>query len=330
MTSSPSEPVVEPVVPAQPTAATAEITPAQAKSGGGVVLASLALFLSIAAVGAIATAPLWSPESKRQKALNASVDGRVAALETRLGAAASGAPLSDRIAALEASLGALDKKVASLPDAKAVGALAMAELRDALDGSDPFAAELVAVRASGIADEGLAKILDRLTPYAATGVPTFEQLAARFVATAPDVLAADLRAARAAAAKAADEKAAAAATAQPPAAAEPPAADSSTTTVDVSGLSTQLWGLVSSAAEMVRLTAFGAAEGGSAIGIVEKAGGLVIGGDLVAAVEVLATLEAEAAEAAKPWIADARARVAADQASALMAQRAASLLPPKS
>lgn len=329
MTSSPSEPVVEPVVPAQPTTATAEITPAQAKSGGGVVLASLALFLSIAAVGAIATTPLWSPESKRQKALNASVDGRVAALETRLGAAASGAPLSDRIAALEVSLGALDKKVASLPDAKAVGALAMAELRDALDGSDPFAAELVAVRASGIADEGLAKILDRLTPYAATGVPTFEQLAARFVATAPDVLAADLRTARAAAAKAAEEKAAAAATAQPPAATEPSAADGAAT-VDVSGLSTQLWSLVSSAAEIVRLTAFGAAEGGSAIGIVEKAGGLVIGGDLVAAVEVLATLEADAAEAAKPWIADARARVAADQASALMAQRAASLLPPKS
>lgn len=321
----------EPVVPPPP-------APAAPRSSGAVALASIALVVSIAGVGALVTQPLWLPEAKRQKVATLALTDRVSSLETRLGTAAAGASLSDRVAALETSLAALDRKVAALPDGKAVGALAMAELRDALEDSDPFAAELVAVRASGIADETLTKALDKLTPYAATGVPTREQLAARFLLAVPEVLAADARAAETAKAKAAEAAAAQSSQApQPPQAAQTPAADAagqpadgSTAVAEGPGLGERVWGLVSGAAGLLSFTAVNAVEGRGAAGAVQKAGVLVAGGELAAAVELMVTLEGEAAQAAGPWLADARARLAADEAVSLMTARSAALLPARS
>ncbi|WP_168220383.1 hypothetical protein [Azospirillum thermophilum] len=324
----------EPVVPPPP-------APAAPRSSGAVALASIALVVSIAGVGALVTQPLWLPEAKRQKVATLALTDRVSSLETRLGTAAAGASLSDRIAALETSLAALDRKVAALPDGKAVGALAMAELRGALEESDPFAAELVAVRASGIADAALTKALDKLTPYATTGVPTREQLAARFLLAVPEVLAADARAAEAAKAKAAEAAAAAAAAGQasqaPQATPQPPAADAAGQPADGSaavaegpGLGERVWGLVSGAAGLLSFTAVNAVEGRGAAGTVQKAGVLVAGGELAAAVELMIALEGEAAQAAGPWLADARARLAADEAVSLMTARSAALLPARS
>ncbi len=321
--------------------------PPPARSSGG-LLATVAVVLATAGLAAAATTPLWSPQFKRQVVASRALDERVTSVETRLGAAtAAGGPLADRITALEGTLASLDRKIAALPDPKAFGALAIAQLTSALDDSDPFAAELVAVRASGVADDPLKKALDALVPRAATGIPTFDALAESFVLIVPDALAADLRAA-AEEAKAAAEAQAAAAPAAPvavapatPAAPAAPAADAAapadpaatdeTVVVDAGpGIVDQLWSALYSAADLLRVVSFSGGEARKAAMVLEQTGVLLASGDLVAAVELLGSLEGAAAQAYGPWLDDARARVAANQASALLTARSAALLSSKS
>ncbi len=355
-------PVMETVVSSAPSDAvekptTASISqpafipaPPPARSSGG-LLATVAVVLATAGLAAAATTPLWSPQFKRQVVASRALDERVSSVETRLGAAtAAGGPLADRITALEGTLAALDRKIAALPDPKAFGALAIAQLTSALDDSDPFAAELVAVRASGVADDPLKKALDALTPRAATGIPTFDALAESFVLIVPDALAADLRAA-AEEAKAAAEAQAAAAPAAPvaaapatpaaPAADAPASADAATpadpaatdeaVVVDAGpGIVDQLWSALYSAADLLRVVSFSGGEARKAATVLEQTGVLLASGDLVAAVELLGSLEGAAAKAYGPWLDDARARVAANQASALLTARSAALLSSKS
>jgi len=86
-----------------------------------------------------------------------------------------------RIAALERSL-AVGAGAAAGSSETAGGALLLAtgQLREALRGPGPFAAELEAVRAVAGDDPGIAAALAPLAPLAAGGVPTVEMLRARF------------------------------------------------------------------------------------------------------------------------------------------------------
>lgn len=349
-------PVMETVVSSAPSDAvekptTASISqpafipaPPPARSSGG-LLATVAVVLATAGLAAAATTPLWSPQIKRQVVATRALDERVASVETRLGATTAAAgPLAERVTALEGALAALDRKVAALPDPKAFGALAIAQLTSALDDSDPFAAELVAVRASGVADETLKKALDALVPRAATGIPTFDALAESFVLIVPDALAADLRAAAEEAKAAAEAQAAAVPAAPAPAApaVEAPASADATASADAAatdeavvadagpGIVDQLWSALYSAADLLRVVSFSGGEARKAATVLEQAGVLLASGDLVAAVELLGTLEGAAAKAYGPWLDDARARVAANQASALLTARSAALLSSKS
>lgn len=339
VSSAPSETVKAPAS-ASPSQSTFVPAPPPARSGG--LLATVAVVLATAGLAAAATTPLWSPQIKRQVAASRVLDERVTAVEGKLGTATTAsASLTERVTALEGALAALNKKVAALPDAKAFGALAIAQLTAALDDSDPFAAELAAVRASGVVDEPLKKALDALVPRAAVGIPTADTLAESFVLIVPDALAADLRAA-AEEAKAAAEAAAAAPTPVPATPAEPPveapaAADSGTSpeTAPVvadagPGIVDQLWSALYGAADLLRVVSFSTGEVRKSATVLEQAGVLIASGDLIATVELLSTLEGAAAKAYGPWLDDARARVAANQASALLTARSAALLGGKS
>lgn len=310
------------------------LAPAPARSSGAFALAAVAAVLATAGLAATASLPYWSPDLRQQASVAQALEGRIGTVETRLGVtAAAGAPLADRVAALETSLTALDRKIAALPDTKAVGALAIAQLTAALSDSDPFATELVAIRASGIADASMKAALDSIAPRAATGIPTSDELAARFLLVVPQALAADLRAAAEELAKA-ESTAAAPAPAPAPAPASPPAAapegSAETAAADGPGLYDQMWSLLYGAADLLRVASFSGGEVRKAATVLEQTGGLVASGDLVAAVELLGTLEGAAAEAAGPWLEDARARVEADRVAALLSARGAALLPTKS
>lgn len=306
------------------------LAPAPARSSGAFALAAVAAVLATAGLAATASLPYWSPDLRQQASVAQALEGRIGTVETRLGVtAAAGAPLADRVAALETSLTALDRKIAALPDTKAVGALAIAQLTAALSDSDPFATELVAIRASGIADASMKAALDSIAPRAATGIPTSDELAARFLLVVPQALAADLRAAAEELAKAESTAAAPApAPASPPAAA--PEGSAETAAADGPGLYDQMWSLLYGAADLLRVASFSGGEVRKAATVLEQTGGLVASGDLVAAVELLGTLEGAAAEAAGPWLEDARARVEADRVAALLSARGAALLPTKS
>ncbi|MBP2228250.1 biotin carboxyl carrier protein [Azospirillum agricola] len=343
MSSASSETVESPTPAASPASigqTPPSAAPAPARSSGAFALAVVAALLGTAGLAATASLPYWSPDLRRQASAAQALDGRIGTVESRLGVvAAAGAPLADRVTALEASLGALDRKIAALPDAKAFGALAIAQLTTALADSDPFAAQLVAVRASGVADATLQAALDGLAPRAATGIPTAGDLTERFLLVVPQALAADLRAAAEEAAKAAQAAQAAqvapapaAEVATPPAAApaEGSAETAAAPATDGPGLYEQVWSLLSGTADLLRTASFSGGEVRNAASLLEQAGSLIASGDLVATVEVLGKLEGAAAETAGPWLEDARARVAADQAAALLGARAAALLPAKS
>lgn len=336
VSSAPSETVESPTPDPVPlslseTAAspTQPPAPAPARSSGAFALAAVAAVLATAGLAATASLPYWSPDLRQQASVAQALEGRIGTVETRLGVtAAAGAPLADRVAALEAGLTALDRKIAALPDTKAVGALAIAQLTAALADSDPFATELVAIRASGIADASMKAALDSIAPRAATGIPTSDELAARFLLVVPQALAADLRAAAEEVVKAESAAAPAPAPATPPAAA--PDSSAETAAADGPGLYDQMWSLLYGAADLLRVASFNGGEVRKAATVLEQTGGLVASGDLVAAVELLGTLEGAAAEAAGPWLADARARVEADRVAALLSARGAALLPTKS
>jgi uroporphyrinogen-III synthase len=78
----------------------------------------------------------------------------------------------------------------------AAQALAVAELRDALRFSSPFAEQLEAVRQVVADDAALSATLDALQPMAAEGVPTRAELSSAFDRAAADAVAADMGASR--------------------------------------------------------------------------------------------------------------------------------------
>ena len=108
--------------------------------------------------------------------------------------------LRGKLAATEARLAEADAELASLiagertarsAAARQAGAmLDLAQLRDWLRGTAPFAKELVAVRAFAAEDPEMADLLDRLEEHAGSGIPSLEALRRGFPEVARRVVAA--------------------------------------------------------------------------------------------------------------------------------------------
>ncbi len=164
-------------------------------------------------------------------------------------------------------------------------ALALGQLRDALRFAAPFAAELQAVRALMPAEDPLTEALAPLAAHADTGVPTRDELRARFEPMARRVVAASY-----------DES----------------------------------WSgrLMSRISEAVSVRPVGDVEGESARARIARADADLGREDLAGAVAELQGLEGEAAAAAQPWLGDAEARLAAEQALAELTRRTLERLTP--
>ncbi len=184
--------------------------------------------------------------------------------------------LAENVAALADRLAALEKGAAAdRPGRTAALVLAVAQLREALRRAEPYEGELDAVRALAEGDEEVLRLLDPVAARAATGVPTLAELRARFPAMAAAVVGA-----RAAAAKKGWIGAA------------------------LARLSNAI---------TIRRTDAGAApdSADAALALAERR---LDEGDLAGAVRALSALSGPPAEAAAAWLADARARLAAEEA----------------
>ena len=246
-----------------------------------------------------------APVAIKGDAAAARLSTRLDAIERALKAATGGAgdvaalkreidDLARRNAALETRLaavaGRLSKEIAALGARKAGAAsrsagfvLAVGQLRDALRGSGGYADELAAVRALAGDDPALAAPLATLARHAETGVATRAALRSRFSALADSLVRA---------------------------AAVPP---------EGSWLQRTLARLGS----LVTVRRVGEVAGETADAIVARAETRLEAGDFAAAVAEVETLKGAPATLAKPWLDDARARLAVDRAVAALAARGA-------
>jgi len=175
--------------------------------------------------------------------------------------------------------------------AEARGTILAAErLREVLRTAAPFSDELGAFRDVVSADQAdLAKVADDLAPFATSGIPPLATLRERFGAVARTIVASDLR-------------------------------------MEGDGWMATLVNRISSLVS-VRRTGTDVGEN-SVDGAVARAERAVGEGDLMGAVTALQALEGAAAEAAAPWLADARARTIAEGAMVVLHVNAVSLMSP--
>lgn len=220
----------------------------------------------------------------------APLEARVAKLEAMAAQPAPPAADPAQVADLAARLAAVESRPVKRVDPARVGRVvaAVEALRLALRTDHPFAAELAELRAAAAGDAEVDKIVAPLEPRAATGVASLGDLTRRFDATRAAILSAR--------------------------------ADGGGDQGLVARTLDRLSNLV-----VIRRTD-GAAPEGSAAAVVSQAGDSLAAGDLAAAVKTLDQLEGPAAEAAAPWLADARQRLAAERAMAALHVRAVSLM----
>lgn len=219
---------------------------------------------------------------------------RISALEQKVSAAAGNAQaaqeLRGEVDSLKQQVTSVNQAVTQRQDAASAAqalVLAAGQLRSSLSGGQPFQQDLQAVRALNIADAGVTQPLDALAPYAAKGIPTRAQLTDRFEPLAGEIVRADIR-----------------------------GEGSSWIDSAVGKLSTLV---------TVRR------EGGGVVGtttdaVVARAEAALAAGNLAKAVEELSTLQGPAAQTAGPWLTDAKARLAADQAARQLNDRAIALM----
>ncbi|PWC50773.1 hypothetical protein TSA6c_33535 [Azospirillum sp. TSA6c] len=219
---------------------------------------------------------------------------RLAALEQKVTAASGNAQaaqeLRGEVDALKQQVTSVNQAVSERQDAATAAqalVLAAGQLRASLSGGQPFQQDLQAVRALNIADAGVTQPLDAVAPYAAKGIPTRAQLTDRFQPLAGEIVRAEIR-----------------------------GEGNSWIDSAVGKLSTLV---------TVRR------EGGGVVGttadaVVARAEAALAAGNLAKAVEELSTLQGPAAQTAAPWLADAKARVAADQAARQLNDRAIALM----
>ena len=179
----------------------------------------------------------------------------------------------------------LDKVEADLRDIQsrrssaAALLLAVGQLREAVNGAMAFEAELRAVLVLAPQDAEMAGVMETLKPRAAAGIPTRMVLAERFGALAPALVRSDLL----------------------------PAGQS-------------WWrDTVNRMASLLTVRREdGEAAGNSPAAVVARAQAALRRGDLAGAIAQAETLDGAAAETVAPWLADARARLAADKALGIL------------
>lgn len=255
------------------------------------------------AVGQLATR-IQQLEERPQAAAAAAPaepDPRVAQLTEQLGqvqqrvdavgseAQAAGALRQD-VDALKQELAAVNQAVETRRDAATAAqalVLAAGQLRSALAAGQPFQQELQAVRAVASGDAQVTQPLEAVAGYAAKGVPTQPQLTDRFSAMTSDIVRADNQG-------------------------------------EGNDWVEQVTGKIATLVTVRR--SGGDAVGDGASAVVARAEAALQAGNLGGAVNELAALKGPAAQVAAPWIADAKARLAANEAGQQLTNRAIGLL----
>ncbi|QJE73212.1 hypothetical protein HHL28_09030 [Aerophototrophica crusticola] len=271
-------------------ASVGEQTPAVQAGSGSADLSAVRADLSALAARIAALENTPAGGAGVDPALAGSLDslrGRIVALEAA----------AQRQQALEQAVGELSRQaqeIAGQVTNAAQGAseaealvLAAGQLQSALAAGRPYSAELRAVEALAGRWPDLAPALEALRATAGVGLPTSVALYDRFKALAPEVVRADrLR--------------------------------------QDAGWVDQTLGRLSTLVTVRR--ASGEVAGDTVDAILARAEAAVDKGDLGKAVAELDTLQGPAAEVAAPWLAEARARVAAEQAAAAVADLAVARL----
>ena len=224
---------------------------------------------------------------------------RIARLEERGGAAGEGIQPAARAEELSAAVADISNRVGALErtDTMAAGTaieaqatvLAVGQLREALRGTAPFAAELEAVGAVAADNPEITKAIAALGPYAASGIPTLATLRRDFDRLAGEIA----RAARA---------------------------------LEGDGWFEWAVNRLMSLVTVRRTTDSG--DLNSVDAVVARAETSLKAGDLMAAVEELEGLAGPPGATAAPWLRGARARLAAERAMATLHVQAVSLLVP--
>ncbi|KAA0573830.1 mitofilin family membrane protein [Azospirillum sp. Sh1] len=219
---------------------------------------------------------------------------RLAALEQKISAVSGNTQaaqeLRSEVDQLKQQVTSVNKAISERQDAATTAqalVLAAGQLRASLSGGQPFQQDLQAVRALNISDAGVTQPLDAVAPYAAKGIPTRAQLTDRFQPLAGEIVRADIR-----------------------------GEGKSWIDTAVGKLSTLV---------TVRQEG-GGVVGTTATAIVARAEAALNEGNLAKAVEELSALQGPAAQTAAPWLADAKARLAADQAARQLNDRAIALM----
>lgn len=198
--------------------------------------------------------------------------------------------LAQRLAEAESNLTAVEAQRDAAPGSReTLLLLAALQLRDALQGSGPYAQPLGMLKNLAEDDPALAGVIEPLERRASAGLPGLAELQARF----PDV------ARRIAAIEIGQE------------------GDGWTS------------GVLRRLSEAVNLRPVGNVEGDAATAVAARAEVKLNDGDLAGAVAEVNTLDGAAAEAAASWLSDAEARLAAERAvselGALVSQRFAAM-----
>ncbi|MHA7065427.1 mitofilin family membrane protein [Azospirillum argentinense] len=277
-----------------------EQRPAAAPAEGNAAAAGIDQQTLDNAVGQL-TARIQQLEERPQAAAPAEPDPRVAQLTEQLGqvqqrveavgneAQAAGQIRQD-VDALKQELAAVNQAVETRRDAATAAqtlVLAAGQLRSALAAGQPFQQELQAVRAVASGDAQVTQPLEAVAGYAAKGVPTQPQLTDRFSAMASDIVRADNQG-------------------------------------EGNDWVEQVTGKIATLVTVRR--SGGDAVGDGASAVVARAEAALQAGNLGGAVNELAALKGPAAQVAAPWIADAKARLAANEAGQQLTNRAIGLL----
>lgn len=213
--------------------------------------------------------------------------------------------MPEKLTALEQAVAATGKRIDQQSvTGRAVSVIAARLLKESLGTSDPFADDLALMRLSAAADPELSKTLDSVSGYAAKGVPTRTQLYGSFGLLVPSALQAEVQDGAGGLRETVwgwmtglSTVILASASDSPPQAADTTAPQAAPQAAAPQPAETRTPALL--AATAARLEA----------------------GELAAAIDIMASLDGVAAPVAAPWLADARARLAAERTGAVLETR---------
>jgi len=209
--------------------------------------------------------------------------------------------MPEKVTALEQVVAMTGKRIDQQSvSGRAVSVIAARLLKESLGKSDPFADDLALMRLSSAADGELSKALDSVSGYAAKGVPTRTQLYASFGLLVPSALQAEVQ--------------------------DGPGGLRETVWGWMTGLSTVILASASDSSPQAadptapQQAAPPPAESRTPALLATTAARLEAG-ELAAAIDIMASLDGVAAPVAAPWLADARARLAAERTGAILETR---------